>query len=90
MKKLILLAAVAIAIGGCSKEEACDMTGQRYMKMMKEGTPLTEKDKACLMASVEKKDEEWRAKKNAERNAGQVNTAPSPKWKDLGASNPSK
>jgi hypothetical protein len=51
IKNLVLLSSIACVLSACSpKDEPCDMTGKRYGKMMEEGTPLTEKDKACLNA----------------------------------------
>ncbi len=61
MQKLILLSAVAYFLCACS-EQACDPTGERYTKMMNEGSPLTEKDKACLQAVILKSVEDIRPK----------------------------
>lgn len=59
MQRLVLLSAVTCVLGACSlKEEACDMTGQRYSKMAREGIPLTEKDKACVQAIMIKSFED--------------------------------
>lgn len=67
MQKLVLLSAITCLLCACSlKEEACDPTGARYFKMRREGTPLTEKDKACLDAALIKGAEEAMKEANAE------------------------
>lgn len=58
MQKFILFCAIIYLLCACS-EQACDPTGQRYMQMMKEGTPLTEKDKACVQANWLKESENF-------------------------------
>ncbi len=51
MQKLVLLSAITCVLCACS-EQACDLTGERYAKMMKEGTVFNEKDQACVQASI--------------------------------------
>ncbi len=48
------------------------MTGERYGKMMKEGTPLNEKDKACVQALMIKGFEDAAQKAKAESEAHPV------------------
>ena len=69
-RKLLLLSAIVSLLCACSpKEEACDMTGERYGKMIKEGTPLNEKDKACAQAVMIKGFEDSAKKAQAEAAA---------------------
>lgn len=69
-KTLLLLSTVASLLCACSpKEEACDMTGEKYGKMMKEGTPLNEKDKACFQAVMIKGSEDSAKKAQAKAAA---------------------
>lgn len=73
MQKLVLLSAITCVLCACSpKEEACDPTGQRYSKMMKEGTPFTEKDAACVQANLIKSFEDSAKKLNAEAEKRKV------------------
>lgn len=63
MQRLVFLSAVACLLAACSEQaQTCDPTGQRYAKMQKEGTPLTEKDRACIQAILIRKAEEIREK----------------------------
>ena len=67
MRKLVLLSAVTFILCACTpKEEPCDPTSARYTKMMKEGTPLTEKDKACVQANLIRGLEEGQKKMMAD------------------------
>lgn len=72
-RKLLLFSAIVSLLCACSpKEEACDMTGERYGKMMEEGTPLNEKDKACAQAVMIKGAEDSAKKAHAEAAAHPV------------------
>jgi hypothetical protein len=67
MQKFALLSAITCVLCACSpKEEACDPTGARYAQMMKEGSPFTEKDKACIQANLIKSFEDAAKKLNAD------------------------
>ena len=57
-------AAISLLSGCSAKDEVCDMTGAKYQKMEADGTPLSEKDKACLNAiSVKKWNEQQEERK---------------------------
>jgi hypothetical protein len=67
MKNLAILFAITCTLCACSsKDDVCDMTGNRYGKMMSEGTPLTEKDKACMQAAMIKGANEYAKKTQAD------------------------
>lgn len=76
MQKIILLSAIACLLCACS-EQACDETGQRYVQKMKEGTPLSEKDKACIQAGWIRESEKMQ--KDLE-GKGQVGTQKAINW----------
>ena len=68
MQKLVLLSAITCVLCACTpKEEACDMTGQRYSKMAREGTPLTPKDQACAQAAMLKGLSDYKKRLDADR-----------------------
>lgn len=55
------------------------MTGERYGKMMKEGTPLNEKDKACVQALIIKGFEDSAKESQAEAAAALAKDKEQPK-----------
>lgn len=80
MQKLVLVSAITCLLCACS-EQACDSTGERYAKMMREGTPLTEKDKACVQANFIRGTEEALKKLQADlekRKADEKANPPKP------------
>lgn len=63
---VIAIVAIPLLFGCSAKEEVCDMTGAKYQKMEAEGTPLSDKDNACLNAISIKKWNELQEERKKE------------------------